>query len=569
MSGTGTNIIDLNGSGAQSIEMAGTTNTINLAGSGNAVISFTGSGTKKITGLDNPTAANDASNKAYVDAVASGLSIKSPARVATTDPLPGNPDYDNGTNGVGATLTATGAGTSINTGSGIDNISNLQVGDEILVKNQANQVENGKYEVTVVGVDTSQNYVLTRVPPYDEASEITDGSFFFVQEGNINGNKGFVQTNTVTQVGTSNIIFQQFSSAGGGVSTVATESGNAVSNGGSITITGSPSIDTSGSGSTVTIALAADLTTGAQGFTVADQRIPFATATDTLGSSTALGFDDGSQHVLSVGTTTNAGVVVGASAIGVFSTQGVNEPFNSNTLTSGNNSAAIVIESGSVSGGGVSGFAYFHSGDSSGSGNTGPAEFYSGNVSSGSGNSGTATFRSGNVQSGNSGNATLKTGNSTSGNSGNLLIQTGTAGGTRGTVTLDANQNDVLLQNSPSDATTSGATAAVASVEYIRNSVIRKATGTTSISNFSAEAPAAKFLVYVKGNSAGERYASEIMAVTTDGGTGVDFSEINIVQGTMPSGLAISVTANSGLVRISVSQSGNGEIVVEAIPLVV
>jgi hypothetical protein len=568
MSGTGTNIIDLNGAGAQSIEMAGTTNTINLAGSGDAVISFTGSGSKKITGLDNPTLANDAANKAYVDAVASGLSVKKPARVATTGPLPGDPAYDNGTNGVGATLTATTNG-SINSGTGIDHVNDLEVDDEILVKDQPTPAHNGKYKITSLG-DSDNPYILTRVEPYDQASEITDGSFFFVQEGNINGNKGFVQTNTVTQIGSSAIIFQQFSSAGGGVSTVVTENGNAVSNGGSITITGSPSIDTSASGHTVTIALAADLTTGAQGFTIADQRIPFATAANILGSSAGLGFYNGTAHVLSVGNTTNSAIVLGASNINLVSTHGRNEPFNGVALPTNTNSAAIGVKSGNVDGSGVSGSAHFCSGSSSGAG-TGNVEFYSGDVThTGTGNSGSAALKSGNVQSGNSGNVTLKTGDSVSGNSGNVLIQTGTAGGgTRGTITLDANQNGVLLQNSPSDATTSGATAAVASVQYIRNSVIRKATGTTDISNFSAEAPAAKFLVYVKGSGAGERYASEIMAVTTDGGTGVDFSEINIVQGTMPAGLTISITANSGLVRISVSQSGNGEIVVEAIPLVV
>ena len=574
MGGT-TNAIDLNGTGAQAIEMAGTTNIINLGGSGNAEISFTASGTKKISGLDTPSSANDAANKAYVDAVASGLSVKSPARVATTAALPGSPTYNNGTGGVGATLTSTGGGTSLNT-AGIDGVINLAVNDEILVKNQSNQAHNGKYIVTTVGIDSSVEYVLTRVTPYDEASEITDGSFFFVKEGSTNGDRGFVQTQAVSTIGTDNIIFQQFSSAGGGVTNVSTESGSATPSGGSITITGSPSIDTSATGSNVTVALAADLTSGATGFTVADTRIPYATAANTLGSGTGLSFYGGAAHVLSVANTTQGAIVLGVSSFGAFSTQGTSEPFNGSLLPTDTNSSAVVFESGSVTGTGVSGLAYFHSGDANGSGGSSDAFFYSGNVT-GTGNSGEAKFQSGNSSAGNSGNVfvgsgvgdntgnvEIKTGDAST-DSGNIIISAGNAGGVRGSITLTANQNDTILTNSPTDTTSVGATGAVADVYYIRNSVIRKATGTTSVT-LDANAGAAKFLIFVIGTTAVERYASEIMVTSTNATTGVDSSEYAIVQGTTPAGLTITASASSGLVSLQVTQT-SGTIVVEAIPL--
>ncbi|TXG82713.1 MAG: hypothetical protein E6R13_04585, partial [Spirochaetes bacterium] len=442
MGGT-TNTIDLNGTGAQAIEMAGTTNTINLGGSGNAEISFTASGTKKISGLDTPSSANDAANKAYVDAVASGLSVKSPARVATTAALPGSPTYNNGTGGVGATLTSTGGGTSLNT-LGIDGVTNLAVNDEILVKNQSTQAHNGKYIVTTVGADSSVEYVLTRVTPYDEASEITDGSFFFVKEGTANGDKGFVQTQAVTTIGTDSIVFQQFSSAGGGVTNVSAESGSATPSGGSITITGSPSIDTSATGSTVTVALAADLTSGATGFTISDTRIPYATSANTLGSSAALTYvDSGGYQVVLIGDSTGiAGVQLdpdSSAEAGYFLTK---DP------ASNVSSATLFVKSGRAIG---------------------------------TANSGAVFLESGNAQTGNSGIVEITSGQATTGNSGSIKIETGTASGTRGTITLSADANDVKLQNSPTTDTVTGTNLPnVSDVSFIREKVVRRITGTTS-----------------------------------------------------------------------------------------
>ena len=184
--GTDQNIIlDPNGTGAVSVENA------------------------KITNLATPTADGDAATKAYVDSVAEGLDIKESCVAATTGALPAV-TYDNGTGGVGATLTADANGAL----AAIDGVT-LVADERVLVQNQAAQLQNGIYVVTTVG-DAGTAFVLTRAGDFDgsPASEIP-GGFTFVEEGTTNADSGFVcTTNAPVTVGTTAIVFTQFSGAG-------------------------------------------------------------------------------------------------------------------------------------------------------------------------------------------------------------------------------------------------------------------------------------------------------------------------------------------------------------------
>ena len=147
-----------------------------------------------------PVDPNDAANKAYVDAVAEGLHIHASVKAATTAALTGSVTYDNGTSGVGATLTLA---TPLST---LDGYS-LVNGDRVLIKNQANAAHNGIY------VRTSST-VFTRAADFNTVAEIASGDFLFVSNGTINGNTGYVQTIPMVTVGTTNITFEQFSGAG-------------------------------------------------------------------------------------------------------------------------------------------------------------------------------------------------------------------------------------------------------------------------------------------------------------------------------------------------------------------
>ncbi len=184
----------------------------------------------KLTNLATPTQATDAATKGYVDGVAEGLHIHASVKAATTANLVAT--YSNGTSGVGATLTNNDTQAALV----IDGVT-LSATDRVLVKNQTSGAENGIYTVTDTG-SVSTNWVLTRATDFDTSAEIQGGDFVFVTGGTTWDNTGWVQTSTGVTVGTTAIVWQQFSGAGtytasNGVQLVGSNfSGVAVANGG-------------------------------------------------------------------------------------------------------------------------------------------------------------------------------------------------------------------------------------------------------------------------------------------------------------------------------------------------
>ena len=152
-------------------------------------------------------AASQQSIKAYVDAVASGLDMKCSSHVATTACLTST--YNNGSSGVGATLTNAGTQAALS----IDG-QTLASSERVLIKDQTAACHNGIYSVTTVG-DGSTNWVITRTTDFDSSTEVTSGAFTFIETGSTNGDHGFVMTSdgTIT-IGTTAINWTQFSGAG-------------------------------------------------------------------------------------------------------------------------------------------------------------------------------------------------------------------------------------------------------------------------------------------------------------------------------------------------------------------
>jgi hypothetical protein len=184
-----------------------TTNT-----NGDLILSPHGSGdidadTSKIINLTDPTAAQDAATKSYVDATASGLDVKKSCVLGTTAALAAV-TYANGSSGVGATLTADANGAL-----SVDGVA-VVAADRILVKNQAAGLQNGIYTVSATGAAGSA-FVLTRSTDTDSATEFNPGAFTFVEKGTANADNGYVMTaDTAISFGSTAITFDQFSGAG-------------------------------------------------------------------------------------------------------------------------------------------------------------------------------------------------------------------------------------------------------------------------------------------------------------------------------------------------------------------
>jgi hypothetical protein len=155
-----------------------------------------------------PTNNTDIVNKQYADAIASGIHFHEAVNLATTAALPAN-TYNNGTSGVGATLTGNANGAL-----SVDSTLTV-VAERILVKNEAAGANNGVYVVTQVG-SAGTPYILTRATDFDSVGtgvdQIDEGDFFLVTSGTANVNTAWVQqTPPPITIGTTAILFQQFS----------------------------------------------------------------------------------------------------------------------------------------------------------------------------------------------------------------------------------------------------------------------------------------------------------------------------------------------------------------------
>jgi hypothetical protein len=136
----------------------------------------------KIVNLTTPTAAADAANKSYVDALSNGLAVKAAVNVATTENilLEGNQVID-----------------------GITTSDDMRV----LVKDQTNGEDNGYYLAKAIA--------WVRTSDADVSAEISSGMFAWVITGTANGAAGFALTTAGPIVlDTTVLAFTQFSGLG-------------------------------------------------------------------------------------------------------------------------------------------------------------------------------------------------------------------------------------------------------------------------------------------------------------------------------------------------------------------
>jgi len=158
-----------------------------------------------VAGTDT-TLASAKAIKTYVDTIAAaGIHYHDPIRVES--PINLNASYDNGTSGVGATLTNTGTLAAIS----IDGVA-LSLNDRVLIYNQTNAAHNGVYYVSTVG-DGATAWVLTRTTDTDsygasDPDSLGEGDAFFVREGDTGAGELYVMTtNGTITFGTTDITF--------------------------------------------------------------------------------------------------------------------------------------------------------------------------------------------------------------------------------------------------------------------------------------------------------------------------------------------------------------------------
>ena len=149
----------------------------------------------KITGLAEPTNAQDAATKNYVDLAVQGLDAKQSVRAATT-----------------ANITLSGAQT-------IDGVS-VVAADRVLVKNQTTTADNGIY-VAAAGA-------WSRAADMSVWSEVPN-AFVFVEEGTTQADTSWVvSSNAGGTIGSTAMVWFQFGAAGG------YSAGNGLTLGGSV-----------------------------------------------------------------------------------------------------------------------------------------------------------------------------------------------------------------------------------------------------------------------------------------------------------------------------------------------
>lgn len=177
--------------------------------------SLTLGGLTSVALTQDPVLALEAATKQYVDTlVSSGITYHTPVKYEVPDSTGNlNATYNNGTAGVGATLTNAGTLGAFTPDGVVASVS-----DRILIYSQTNQFENGVYTVTVVG-DGSTAWVLTRATDADsyglkDPNSLGNGDAFFVSSGNTGAGETYVcNTVGVITFGTTAITFAQVSAS--------------------------------------------------------------------------------------------------------------------------------------------------------------------------------------------------------------------------------------------------------------------------------------------------------------------------------------------------------------------
>jgi len=317
-----------------------------------------------------PTAALQAATKQYVDTIAAaGIHYHDPVRVEREGNLTAT--YNNGTAGVGATLTNSGTQAALV----IDGVT-LNSADRVLVYEQTDQTQNGVYTVTNTG-SASTNWVLTRATDADSYSpsdpdSLGQGDAFFVQEGAAGAGETYVMnTEGTITFGTTNITFAQFSSAqiysaGDGLTltgvTFAAGAGTGVTvNANDIAIGQDVGTSANVTFNTVNADLTGNVTGNVTGNASTASALQTARSIALTGAVTGSTSFDGSGNVSITTTATSdptitlGGDLSGSATLTNLGNATLTATINANSVALGTDTTGNYVGSGATSGNGISG----------------------------------------------------------------------------------------------------------------------------------------------------------------------------------------------------------------------
>jgi hypothetical protein len=262
-----------------------------------------------------PTASGHAASKAYVDTLSEGLHVHAAVHALLKTPLATTIGggvtitYSNGTNGVGAKLTASAPVTWTT----VFNDSDIANDSRVIIAGQSTSAHNGIYVV-------SSSTELIRADDFNTPTEMAGGDFVFVTHGTY-ADTGWVLSEPVTEVGATAVIFTQFSGAG------AYEAGAGLSRDGTtfsvvagtgIAVDGSVSLSTVGSPGTyrsVTVDSYGRITSGTNPTTLSGYGITDAATSTNLSNH----ISDATVHLTSTQNTLLDGITVTSEKVNYLS----------------------------------------------------------------------------------------------------------------------------------------------------------------------------------------------------------------------------------------------------------
>jgi hypothetical protein len=189
------------------------TTAVSLGGS-----TLTPAGLTSVTVTQDPTQDLQLATKQYVDAQFSNVNYHEAVNYASTTDY--TVTYNNGSSGVGATLTNAGAQAALVVDGVTMTATDVTNAVRILIKNQSNGAQNGVYVLTNQG-SGSTNWSMVRSTDMDTsgtgADTVSPGDTFYVISGSSQATTSWVQTtNLPIIIGTTALVFTQVGGPAGG-----------------------------------------------------------------------------------------------------------------------------------------------------------------------------------------------------------------------------------------------------------------------------------------------------------------------------------------------------------------